>query len=36
MAKEEHVEMEGKDIETLPNSTFRVQLANGHVVTAHI
>jgi translation initiation factor IF-1 len=36
MAREEHIEMEGKVIETLPNTTFRVQLANGHIVTAHI
>jgi len=36
MPKEEHIEMEGKVIETLPNTMFRVQLQNGHVVTAHI
>ncbi|OOO02701.1 MAG: Translation initiation factor IF-1 [Chromatiales bacterium USCg_Taylor] len=36
MAKEEQIEMEGKVVETLPNTMFRVQLANGHVVTAHI
>jgi translation initiation factor IF-1 len=36
MAKEEHIEMEGTVIETLPNTMFRVQLENGHVVTAHI
>jgi translation initiation factor IF-1 len=36
MAKEEQIEMEGEDIDTLPNTTFRVQLENGHVVTAHI
>ena len=29
-------EMEGKVIETLPNTMFRVELENGHVVTAHI
>jgi translation initiation factor IF-1 len=28
--------MEGTVIETLPNTMFRVQLENGHVVTAHI
>lgn len=28
--------MQGKVIETLPNTTFRVELENGHVVTAHI
>ena len=36
MAKEEGIEMEGTVIETLPNTTFRVQLENGHVVNAHI
>ena len=36
MAKEEQIEMEGEVIDTLPNTTFRVQLENGHVVTAHI
>jgi translation initiation factor IF-1 len=28
--------MEGTVIETLPNTTFRVKLDNGHIVTAHI
>jgi translation initiation factor IF-1 len=36
VAKEEHIEMEGTIIETLPNTLFRVELENGHVVTAHI
>jgi len=36
MAKEDHIEMEGKVIETLPNTMFRVELENGNVVTAHI
>ncbi|ALG67610.1 translation initiation factor IF-1 [Beggiatoa alba B18LD] len=36
MAKEDNIEMEGTVIETLPNTMFRVQLDNGHVVTAHI
>lgn len=36
MAKEEQIEMEGKVIETLPNTMFRVELENGHIVTAHI
>ncbi len=36
MAKEEHIEMEGTVIETMPNTTFRVELENGHVVIAHI
>ena len=36
MAKEEQIEMQGKVIDTLPNTMFRVELENGHVVTAHI
>jgi translation initiation factor IF-1 len=36
MAKEEHIEMEGTVIETLPNTMFRVELENKHVVIAHI
>ncbi len=36
MAKEEHIEMEGTVVDTLPNAMFRVELENGHVVTAHI
>lgn len=36
MAKEEHIEMQGTVIETLPNTMFRVELENGHIVTAHI
>ena len=36
MAKEDFIEMEGTVVETLPNTTFSVELENGHVVTAHI
>jgi translation initiation factor IF-1 len=36
MPKEDSIQMEGRVIETLPNTTFRVELENGHVVTAHI
>ena len=36
MAKEEAIEMEGTVIENLPNTHFRVQLENGHIVLAHI
>ena len=36
MAKEDHIEMEGTITETLPNTMLRVELENGHVVTAHI
>ena len=36
MAKEDHIEMAGTVIDTLPNTMFRVELENGHIVTAHI
>ena len=36
MAKEDAIQMEGTVMETLPNTTFRVEFENGHVVTAHI
>ncbi len=36
MAKEDSIKMQGKVIDTLPNTMFRVELENGHVVTAHI
>ena len=36
MSKEDALQMEGEVVETLPNTTFRVKLKNGHVVTAHI
>ncbi len=36
MAKEDHIEMTGTIIETLPNTMFRVKLENGHVIIAHI
>jgi translation initiation factor IF-1 len=36
MAKEEAIQMEGTVTETLPNTMFRVELENGHVVIAHI
>jgi translation initiation factor IF-1 len=36
MAKEDVIEMDGVVKETLPNTMFRVELENGHVVTAHI
>lgn len=36
MAKEDQIEMEGTVVETLPNTMFRVELENGHVVIAHI
>lgn len=36
MAKEDALQLEGTVIETLPNTMFRVELENGHIVTAHI
>jgi translation initiation factor IF-1 len=36
MAKEDQIEMEGVVTETLPNTMFRVELENGHIITAHI
>lgn len=36
MAKDDVVEFEGVVREALPNATFKVELPNGHIVTAHI
>ncbi|XBC39020.1 MAG: translation initiation factor IF-1 [Buchnera aphidicola (Nurudea shiraii)] len=36
MIKESNIEMQGTVIDTLPNTTFRVELDNKHVVIAHI
>jgi translation initiation factor IF-1 len=36
MSKEDQIVMEGVVIETLPNTLFRVQLENGHLINAHI
>jgi len=36
MAKKEKIEVEGKVTVCLPNTVFRVELANGHIVLAHI
>ena len=36
MAKEDQIEMNGVVLETLPNTMFRVELENGHIITAHI
>ena len=36
MPKEEQIEMDGTVVDTLPNTMFRVELENGHTVTAHI
>jgi len=36
MAKEEAISVEGTVVEPLPNAMFRVELANGHRVLAHV
>jgi len=36
MAKEDKLELEGKVIESLPNTEFIVELANGHRIKAHV
>jgi len=36
MAKEDQITMAGTVTDTLPNTMFRVELENGHVITAHI
>ncbi len=35
MAKEDVIEAEGKVVEVLPGSKFKVKLQNGHIVTAY-
>lgn len=36
MAKEAAIEQDGTVIEALSNAMFRVELENGHEITAHI
>ena len=36
MAKEEPITIEGKVVELLPNTMFRVELPNRHRILAHI
>ena len=36
MARKDAIEVEGKVVELLPNTMFRVELPNGHQVLAHI
>ncbi len=36
MAKKDAIEVEGRVVELLPNTMFRVELPNGHRVLAHI
>ena len=36
MAKSDMIEVEGVVVESLPNTTFQVDLGNGHTILAHI
>ena len=36
MSKDDVIEAEGKIVEALPNANFKVQLSNGHIITAYI
>ena len=36
MSKDDVIEAEGVVVETMRNATFRVQLSNGHIITAYI
>ena len=36
MSKEDVIEVEGAVVETLRNTTFKVELENGHQILAHI
>ena len=36
MSKKDSIEVEGKVKEALPNANFKIELANGHEVLAHV
>jgi translation initiation factor IF-1 len=36
LSKDDVIEIEGTVIEKLPNAVFKVELSNGHKITAHI
>jgi translation initiation factor IF-1 len=36
MAKQASIEQDGTIVEALSNAMFRVELENGHIITAHI
>ena len=36
VAKEEAIEVEGIVKEALPNTMFRIELQNGHIIMAHL
>lgn len=36
MSKKDVIEVEGTVVDAMPNTIFKVKLANGHEITAHI
>lgn len=36
MPKEDQIKLMGRVLDTLPNTTFKVELENSHVIVAHI
>lgn len=36
VSKQDVIEVEGKVLEALPSAMFKVELANGHIVLAHV
>jgi translation initiation factor IF-1 len=36
VAKSDEIEIEGTVVESLPNTMFKVDIGNGHVILAHI
>ena len=36
MSKEDVIEAEGRVVEVMPNATFKVQLANGHIIITYL
>ena len=36
MAKSDRIEVEGVVVDSMPNTTFKVDIGNGHTILAHI
>jgi translation initiation factor IF-1 len=36
LAKSDMIEVEGVVVESMPNTTFKVDIGNGHIILAHI
>jgi translation initiation factor IF-1 len=36
LAKSDMIEVEGVVVESMPNTTFQVDIGNGHIILAHI